>query len=141
MKSKYGMTRYACTTVTGVEVLTCLIGKSSNPGYFQIEKPPVWYFSQSNAWSDKMTFKRWYCQVFILFVHRYTSQPVALLLYNSGPHGADINDPRSQITTITLPSNSTSLRQKMDVGIICAGILRYMPLLIGSIPEDLEWRQ
>lgn len=37
---------------------------------------PVKYFAQTNAWSDSATFLKWWLEVFLPFVRRFTHEPV-----------------------------------------------------------------
>lgn len=49
------------------KVATSVIGKSKKHRCFDAQKPPVAYFSQSNAWSDSKTFGKWWEVEFRLF--------------------------------------------------------------------------
>ena len=98
MKAKDRITAYVGTNADGTSKLPmAIIGKPMNPRGFRLEKPPVPYFSQRNACSDSVTFNKWFYNLFIPFVRRKTSKPVALLMDNCGPHGTDIVDHTGQI--------------------------------------------
>lgn len=141
MRAKDRVTAYVCTNATGVKVPMAIIGKAKSPRCFRIETPPVTYFSQRNAWSDSATFKQWFYNIFLPFVRRFTSRPVALVMDNCGPHGTDLNDPQEQVNILTLPPNCTAIHQPMDLGIIGAWKLRYRRLLLQEIVKNLESRQ
>ena len=126
MKAKDRITAYAGTNADGTcKLPMAIIGKPMNPRCFRLRKPPLPYFSQRNAWSDSVTFKKWFYNLFIPFVRRQTSKPVALLMDNCGPHGTDIVDHTGQIQIITLPPNCTGVHQPMDLGIIASWKSKY----------------
>lgn len=141
MKAKDRITAYVCTNAIGTKLPMAVIGKAKNPRCFRMNKPPVPYFSQKNAWSDTITFRRWFMDVFIPFVRRFTSKKVALVMDNCGPHGSDLNDPREQIQIFTLPPNCTSVHQPMDMGIIAAWKKLYRYEMLHQILKDVETRQ
>ena len=140
-EEKDRVTGYVCTSATGIRVTMYIIGKPKNPRCFRIERCPVPYLNQRNAWSDTVTFKKWFYDVFLPFICRHTSRPVALLMDNCGLHGAELSDPRQKVTIMTLPPNCTSLHQPMEMGIISTWKLKYRSLLIRAIVEDLETLQ
>lgn len=96
-----------------------IIGKSKNPRCFRRKDPPVTYFSQTNAWSDSATLKKWFFEVFLPFVRRHIHLPVLLIMDGCASHG-DLCDPRTQVKVITYPPNCTARYQPMDRGIIAA---------------------
>ena len=141
MKSKDRITAYVCTNATAtLKVPFSVIGKSANPRCFKKAPPPVTYFNQENAWSDSITFTKWYYEVFLVFVHRTKSDRVVLLMDNCGPHGSDLCDSRMQVTILTLPPNCTSMYQPMDMGVIAAMKLHYRSLLLNRITSTVEHR-
>ena len=61
MKAKDRITAYVGTNADGTcKLLMAIIGKPMYPRCFRLGKPPVPYFSQCNAWSDSVTFKKWF---------------------------------------------------------------------------------
>lgn len=67
------------------------IDGNGNPSrFFRPGGPPVTYFSQFNAWYDWDTFRKWFGEIFLHFVSRYTSRPVELVMNDCGPHGTDV---------------------------------------------------
>lgn len=142
MKSKDRITAYVCTNGDGSRKLPmAIIGKAKNPRCFRLGQPPVPYFSQKNSWSDTLTFKRWFYEVFLPFIRKATSRPCVLLMDNCGPHGTDLKDSRNQVTIMTLPPNCTAIHQPMDLGIIAAWKVRYCWMLLRKIVLDIETRQ
>lgn len=75
------------------------------------------------------------------FIHRTTSDRVVLLMDNCGPHGADLEDNRKQITILTLPPNCTCVYQPMDMGMIAALKLHYRALLLNRVTSTIEHRE
>lgn len=141
MKSKDRITGYVCTSATGVRVPVCMTGRPKNSRCFRVEKTPVPYLSQSNAWANTVTSKKWFFDVFLPFIRRNTSRYTALVMDNCGPHGAELNYPKGQVTITTLPPNCASLHQPMDMGIISKWELEYGSVLIRAVVENLESRQ
>lgn len=132
------VTGYVCASATSIHVPICIIETAKNPKCFQIEPWPVSYLSRRNAWSDTVTFKRWYYDAFLPFARHYSS--VSLLMDSCGSYGADLSGPRGQVTIMTLPSNCTSLYQPMDMGIISTWKLKCRSLLVRAIVNDLDSR-
>lgn len=142
MSPKDRITTYICTNPVGTKVPMTIIGKAENPRCFRIAKPPVPYLQQDNAWSDGVTFRRWFYDIFVPFIRTFTSKPVALLIDVCGPHGADLTDPKEQITIVTLPPNCTSVHQQMDMmDIITAWKKSYRELMLCEIERDAALRQ
>lgn len=130
MKAKDLLSAYMCTNATGSgKVPTAIIGKSKNPRCFRRKKPPVKYFQQANAWSDGVTFQKWWKQVFLPYARRHTHRPVLLIMDGCSSH-SDLVDDRGQVTVITYPPNCTSKHQPMDMGIIAATKVRYRAKLL-----------
>ena len=74
-------------------------------------------FTQANAWSDTATFLKWWREVFLPFVRRFTHKPVLLLMDGCSSH-ADPVDDLKQVTVKTYPPGCTSVHQPMDQGIV-----------------------
>lgn len=60
---------------------------------------------------------------------------------NCGPHGAELNEPKEQMTIPTLTQNCTSLHQTIDMGIISTWKLKYRSPLIRAIATNFESAQ
>lgn len=141
MSAEDRVTAYVCTNADGSAKLPmAIIGKSKNPRSFRLGQPEVPYFSQTNAWSDTLTFKRWFHGVFVPFVRKRTSAPVALLMDNCGRHAADLIDHKNQVSIFPLPPNCTASHQPMDLGIISAWKAHYRRLMLRDVMDDLETR-
>ena len=139
MKAKDRITAFLCTNADGSQkVDLSIIGKAQNPRCFRMGKPDVQYFSQKNAWADNVVFKRWFYEVFLPHVRKTTSRPVALVMDNCGPHGADISDGRGQVTIYPLPPNCTALHQPMDLGVIAEWKAHYRRNLLVEMMDDIE---
>ncbi|PXF47641.1 Jerky protein-like [Gracilariopsis chorda] len=134
MKAKARVSVYVCTDSTGLhKVPLAIIGAAKNPRCFRKGEPAVTYFSQENAWSDSVTYRRWFLEVFMPYVRRYTSKRVTLVMDNCGPHGTDVLDINGQVTIFTLPPNCTSLFQPMDMGVIATLKAKYKSKLLRKI--------
>ena len=65
MHSKDRLSAFMCTNADGTaKVDMAIIGKAKNPRCFKIAPCPLKYFSQANAWSDSITFRKWWKEVF-----------------------------------------------------------------------------
>lgn len=118
MKAKDRVSAYMCTNATGTaKVPMAIIGRAKNPRCFRSSPSPLTYFPQANAWSDSATFKKWWLEVFIPFIRKWTHEPVLLLMDGCASHG-DLVDPRGQIEVSTYPPNCTYRYQPMDMGVI-----------------------
>ena len=141
MGAKDRVSAFVCTNAIGsLKLPMALIGKSANLRCFRAGQPAVPYFSQRNAWSDTVTFKKCFTTVFLPFIRNVTSEPVALVMENCGPHGTDRSDHREQVEILTLPPNCTAKFQPMDMGVIAAFKLRYRRLLLARITATIEER-
>lgn len=139
MKAKDRVTAFICNNADGSKKLELsIIGKAKNPRCFRVGQPHVKYFSQRNAWSDSVVFKKWFYEVFIPHVRRTTSLPVALVMDNCGPHGSDVSDSRGQVTIFPLPPNCTSIHQPMDLGVIAEWKALYRRNLLIELMDDIE---
>lgn len=121
---------YLCTNATGsAKTPMALIGKPKNPPSFGRKDPPLKYFSQANAWSDGWTFRRWWLEVFLPFVRRWTRLEVLCLVDGCSSHDL-LEDPEGQVKVMAYPPNCATKHQPMDVGIIAATKLRYRTRLL-----------
>ena len=99
------------------------------------------YLSQKKAWSDTKVFLEWWEHVFLPFIYSWTGDPVLLILDNCGPHGAELVDPRGQVTVImALPPNCTAVHQPMDAGIISWVKTRYRYTMLREVVGFLSDR-
>lgn len=125
MKFKDRLSAFMCANADGTaKVDMAIIGKAANPRCFRLRKCPLKYFAQANAWSDTATFLKWWKEVFLPFIRRWTHLPVLLLMDGCSSHD-DLVDDKGQVTVMTYPPNCTSVHQPMDMGIIYATKLIY----------------
>lgn len=133
MTAKDRLTLYVCTNATGsAKVPVSIIGRSQNPRCFDGNTIPVKYFSQSNAWSDGKTFKKWFEEVFLPFARQHTrgTEEKVLLLMDCCASHDELSDPEGRVRIMMYPPNCTSLHQPMDMGIIAATKLHYRRRLL-----------
>lgn len=78
--------------------------KNKKPNAFQNSKASQQISSpKKKSRPDAPTFKQWFYTVFIPYVCRHTSAPVALVVDNFGPHGTVIIASNDQVSFFTLP--------------------------------------
>ncbi|CAB1099057.1 unnamed protein product [Ectocarpus sp. CCAP 1310/34] len=118
MYFKDRLSAFMCCNADGTaKVDMAIIGRAKEPRCFKSAPSPLKYYSQTNAWSDSATFLKWWLQVFLPFVRRFTHEPVLLLMDGCASHG-DLVDDRGQVTVKFYPPKCTSVHQPMDLGII-----------------------
>jgi len=98
----------------------------------------VHYYSQERAWSDTMTMQKWFTDLFLPFIRKQTSHPVALVLDNASSHSKELFDPKGQVSVVPLPPNTTSMLQPMDAGIISALKCTYRYDLLAEVISRFE---
>eukprot|EP00984_Skeletonema_dohrnii_P031549 scaffold24154_cov78-Skeletonema_dohrnii-CCMP3373.AAC.1 len=141
MKAKDRTTVYVCTNASGTDkVPLSIIGKAKTPRCFVRRKKKLKYYSQARAWSDTVTFHKWW-RDFLNHIRRKTTKKVLLILDNCGPHGAELIDPRGQVTVIFLPPNCTSMFQPMDAGVIAMLKKNYRTKLLMIMLETYDDRE
>ena len=141
MKAKDSVSAYMCTNATGTaNVPMSIIGKSKNPRCFRVTPCPIKYWSQANAWPDGPTFKKWWLEVFLPFIRRWTHLPVLLLMGGCSSHDSLV-DSRKLVKTIVYPPNCTSKHQPMDMGIIAATKRHYQRRLLGVRASTMYVRE
>ena len=141
MTAKDRITLYVCTNADGTQKLPLgVIGKSKNPACFRVRPLPkgVHYYSQERAWSDTWTMQQWFTDLFLPFIRNQTSQRVALILDNASSHAKELYDPKSQVSVISLPPNTTSKLQPMDAGIIAALKCTYRYDLLAEVVSRFD---
>ena len=119
MGAKERVTLYVTTDASGRKLPLAMIGHSKGPRCFRLRKPPLKYFSQTNAWSDSRVFGLCWKEVLLPWVRSVTNKPVLLIMDNDSSH-ANLVDPREQVTVVELPSNCTAKHEPADAGIIAA---------------------
>lgn len=136
MHMKERITAILCTSATGVKLPMCIIGTAKSPRIFRTRACPLPYFSQKNAWADSEIFKGWFEHVFLPFVRKQTSNPVALIMDNCSSH-EDVNDPHGQVRMFSLPPNVTSVYQPLDLGVIAVVKANYRHTLLRKVIDRL----
>lgn len=100
MKAKYRVSAYMCTNATGTaKVPMSIIGKPKTPRCFRVTPSPIKYFAQANALSDGAMFKKWWLEVVIPFIRKWTHLRVLYLIDGYASHDLLV-DPTGQITTM-----------------------------------------
>ncbi len=141
MKAKDRVTIYVCTNADGTDkVPLSMIGKPKQPRCFVNRTLKMKYFSQRSAWSDTVTFKKWW-KFFLRHIRMRTGKKVLLILDNCGPHGEELIDPTGQVTVIFLPPNCTSMFQPMDSGVIAMLKKNYRTRLLMILLENYDDRE
>ena len=109
---------------------------------------PVIYYSQKNAWVNSNIFSDWFHNKFVPAVTRHMKEkglPVkALLLLDNAPvhpDSASLVSKEGDIKAMFLPTNTTTLVQPMDQGVLEAMKRRYRKAVLQSLLlEDQEGR-
>ena len=113
------VTLVVCCNANGTEkVPTTMIGKAKEPACIVGNSWPLPYLAQKNAWIDIPTFNKWFDHVFVPFVRSRTNRKVLLILDNAPGHAETFEC--DVIKVIFFPTNVTSWKQAMDIGIIAA---------------------
>ena len=109
MHFKDRVSAFICANADGsAKVDVAIVGKAKNPRCFRDRDCPLKYISQANAWSDAATFLKWWQQVFLSFIRRWTHLPV-LLLVDGWSSRSDLVDDRGQVAVMRFPPNCTSV--------------------------------
>jgi DDE superfamily endonuclease/Tc5 transposase DNA-binding domain len=108
-----------CNATNSIKIPITMIGKPKQPECFKyIRACPVPYFDQSAAWMDAEKCQKWFDEVFVPNVRRFTQKKVALVWDNCPSH--KILNNHADIEIILLPKNCTSRYQPLDQGILRA---------------------
>ena len=142
-KSKDRVTLCVCANSTGSHKIPCtMVGKAARPACISGKTWPLPYYNQKRAWIDGPVFTKWLDEVFIPLVRRRTSEPVLLMLDNAPGHMDEFV--KDGVSISFFPTNCTSWKQPMDMGIIAALKKRYKFLMMKDIvdffdlPEDMK---
>ena len=108
MKAKDRITVIFCTNATGSCKMTpVVIGSAKSPRCFKDTPSCLPYFNQKNAWNDTHNYTKWWNEIFLPTIRKWTSQPVALLLDGFSGHSDSCTDPQKQVTVFKFPPNVT----------------------------------
>ena len=103
---------------SGGKEAAIVVWKSAKPRCFKgidTTRLPVQYYSQPKAWMTRDIL-----EAVLGKLNRRLSakgRKIALLMDNAGCHPKDLNDRFSNIRIIFLPPNTTSMLQRLDLGI------------------------
>jgi len=137
-KAMERITILLCVNMTGSDKRKLLVvGKSLKPRCFKnlsINKMPVHYHANKNAWMTSTIFSNWLCE-WDKELHA-KSRSILLLIENCDIHPKNVE--LKNITLEFLPPNTTSLIQPLDMGIIRNLKVRYRMKLVNFILEKIE---
>ncbi|XP_025420572.1 tigger transposable element-derived protein 4-like [Sipha flava] len=137
-KAMERITVLLCVNMTGNDKKKLLIvGKSLKPRCFKhwsINKIPVHYHSNKNAWMTSTIFSNWLCEWDKELQAK--SRSILLLIDNCTAHPKNIE--LKNITLEFLPLNTTTLIQPLGMGIIKDLKMRYRMKLVNFILEKIE---
>ena len=132
MKAKDRITVILCGNSTGsCKIPPTVIGSAKNPRCFKDNPPSLPYLNQKNAWCDREIYNKWWADVFLIAIRKWTIDPVALVI--DGFSGHDLNCFDSQVQVFKLPPNITSVFQPLDQGIIAAFKAGYKTRLLEKV--------
>ncbi|XP_060879159.1 tigger transposable element-derived protein 4-like [Metopolophium dirhodum] len=127
-----------CVNMTGSDKRKLLVvGKSLKPRCFKnmsINKMPVHYHANKNAWMTSTIFSNWLYEWDKKLQAK--SRSILLLIDNCAAHPKNVQ--LKNITLEFLPPNTTSLIQPLDMGIIKNLKVRYRMKLVHFILEEIE---
>ncbi|XP_026816812.1 tigger transposable element-derived protein 4-like [Rhopalosiphum maidis] len=127
-----------CVNMTGSDKRKLLVvGKSLKPRCFKnmsINKIPVHYHANKNAWMTSSIFLNWLCEWDKELQAK--SRSILLLIDNCAAHPKNVE--LKNITLEFLSPNTTSLIQPLNMGIIKNLKMRYRMKLVNFILEKIE---
>ena len=136
-QDKARVTMILCVNSTGTcKIPIAVIGTAAAPRCFK-GKPPLTYLSQSSAWLDADIAQAWFNKIFLPNIRRFTAEPVLLIWDNFKAHDLGTHSD-SQVKTVFLPANKTSLLQPLDQGIIENVKRLYRRTVVESIFKNLN---
>ncbi|CAB1103823.1 unnamed protein product [Ectocarpus sp. CCAP 1310/34] len=118
-----------CNADGTAKVDMAIIGRAKEPRCFKNGGSPLQVLLADNAGSDSATFLKWWLEVFLPFVRRFTHEPVLLLMDGCSSH-SDLVDDRGQVTVKTYPPLCTAVHQPMDLGVIAKTKVNYRKELL-----------
>lgn len=148
-KPKDTVTLMACANATGsIKFPLVFIHKSKKPRCFKhidMNDLPVDYYAQKNSWMDSAIFSQWFKEKFIPRCRKALKEKglaeKAILLLDNAPSHPDVDMLQSddgKICCVYLPSNTTSLIQPMDQGVLENIKRRYKrDLLLRLLNDDV----
>ncbi|KAL4084407.1 hypothetical protein QTP88_028230 [Uroleucon formosanum] len=144
------LTLLLCANACGFMMNSMVVYKFLNPRAFKgkdMNHLPVFWIANNKAWVTAQIFSDWFKNCFIPQVEKYLKLKnlpfKALLLIDNAPgHPSSLELQHSNMKVMFLPSNTTSLLQPLDQGVIAAlkayYIRRTFQRLLKSMEEDPE---
>ena len=136
-KSKDRITLAACVNAVGEFERPLVIGHAANPRCFKktnADKLPVTWVSNKKAWMTSVLFTDWITQFNKRMRHQ--KRHVLLFLDNAPSHPQGLK--LSNVNVRFLPSNTTSVLQPLDLGIIKTIKSHYRTKLLRSVLAKLH---
>jgi hypothetical protein len=114
-----------------------IIGKSKNPRCFNhLKNVPLPYEANKNAWMTQQVFDKWILDL----DETMKKKKIILFMDNATCHGSAASLKLSNIKIEYLPTNTTSLIQPMDAGVIknfkCHYRRKILQKILSSLEED-----
>ena len=129
-----------CANQTGDDkIAPLIIGKSKNPRCFKhLKNIPLPYEANKNAWMTQQVFDKWILDLDETIKKK--KKKIILFMDNATCHGSAVNLKLSNIKIEFLPTNTTSLIQPMDAGVIknfkCHYRRKILQKILSSLEED-----
>ena len=136
--SKIRITALGAANSVGDKLPMFVIGKSKAPRCFKnVTSLPCRYRSQKKSWMDSTLFEEWVRELNVKFQNE--NRKIAFIINNCPAHPtiADL----SNVKLIFLPSNTASVSQPMDQGVIKCLKAFYRRRLINLMIKPLEQGQ
>ena len=122
MKDKDRVTLMMCIAANGEKLPLAMVGKSKLPACFRmIDKVPMDYTHQQNAWFDRAVTRWWINTTFLPYHRRKHGEEKAILILDNCPAHDALEAGvllYGTLIVLFLPPNLTSRHQPCDMGII-----------------------
>ncbi|XP_071943866.1 jerky protein homolog-like [Antedon mediterranea] len=142
--AKDRVTVMGCANASGTcKIPLTFVHKPAKPRCFKninMDRLPVDYYSQKNAWMDSTIFKKWFFENFVPRARCFCREnnipeKIVLLLDNAPAHPSEevLTTEDGAFLVMFLPPNTTSLIQPMDQGVLEPLKRRYKKNLLRHI--------
>ncbi len=136
-KSKDRVSLIVCANAVRSHKIPCaLISKPKAPACIKDRQWPIPYFIQAKAWMDVETCWKWFNEVFLPEVKKWTGRRVLLLLDDAPGHFEAFE--HDNVRIVFFPPNCTSWKQPCDMGIIAALKKRFKYLYLKDVLDFYE---